>query len=161
MRAHRRQEDAVLERIDARGPSLAESDLDRFEDGLGTRLPHDYRRFLLHWNGGAPTPAAFHVGSEISTVSRFYSLGALVPIDDLAMRQIALQRLIPAGLLAIARDVSANLICVAVLGDDYGRVLHFAIDRSSRIRQLPPSSIARQFSTFLDDLFALDQAELG
>lgn len=149
----------MLQKLDRRGPALSESDLEEFECDLGTRLPFDYRRFLLDWNGGVPIPAAFHVGPETSMVSRLYTLGAVVPIDDLATRRIALQRLVPAGLLAIGRDVNSNLICLAVLGDDFGRVYHFAIDRSSRIRQVPPFCIARAFSTFLDGLFALDQVE--
>lgn len=151
----------MLETMDGRGPALRESELDAFEEGLGTRLPFDYRRFLIEWNGGAPVPAAFHAGAETSMVSRFYTLGAAVPIDDLAMRHIAFQRLVPTGLLAIGRDVNANLLCLAVVGDDYGRVYHHAVDRPSRIRQVPPLWIARTFSTFLDSLFPLDRSTAG
>lgn len=78
-------------------------------------------------------------------VIRFYTLGAAVPIDDLATRRIALRRLVPTGLLAVGRVVDANLLCLAVFGDDYGRVYLHAIDRPSRIRQVPPPWIARTY----------------
>jgi len=37
-----------------RGKYIGEADLDRLEQGLGRRLPEEYRRFLLAHNGGHP-----------------------------------------------------------------------------------------------------------
>lgn len=38
--------------MERRGPSIRESDLRRFEEQLGERLPDAYRAFLLEVNGG-------------------------------------------------------------------------------------------------------------
>jgi hypothetical protein len=49
--------------IEDRGPPLREEEVVAFETWLGSRLPADYREFLLLYNGGYPVPSAFRFAS--------------------------------------------------------------------------------------------------
>jgi CheY-like chemotaxis protein len=135
-----------------RGIGLADADVAHLERVIASRLPPDYRKFLIDWNGGVPIPARFHVLGEEREVARFYSLFAMSPLDDLETRHSALHKLVPDDLLAIGLDTKANLLCLGIGADTYGAIYYFSIDRLSRQRDRPPVPICETFSELMASL---------
>jgi len=93
------------------------------EEQIGSRLPEDYRRFMLRYNGGTPDPATFafiektYGKSTSDAVRAFFSLGdheyyALE--DSLATYTDR----IPNGTLPIAEDGCGNLVLLGISGED-------------------------------------------
>ncbi|HEV7406713.1 MAG TPA: SMI1/KNR4 family protein [Chthoniobacteraceae bacterium] len=95
------------------------------EEGIGERLPEDYREFLIACNGGSlggrlwfykagsvlPDAAPHHVGGlrpepPFSLLARLHALHGRIPID----------------LMWIMDDAFGNAICLGVAGELHGRV---------------------------------------
>ncbi len=114
--------------------SLDESALGAFEGEIGSRLPDEYRTFLLRHNGGVPDPACFlapddpfEEGSERSE-RELFCLFALhdgawnddtpegsrgFPLQE-AWRDLVAERG-ERDLLPVGRDLSGNYVCVGLL----------------------------------------------
>ena len=54
----------VVVEITEEGRPLSEDDIVNLEGRIGCRLPEPYRRFLLKYNGGRPTPDADTIDIE-------------------------------------------------------------------------------------------------
>jgi hypothetical protein len=62
------------------GDLLSEADIVRFEERLDTRLPEDYREFLLEWNG------AIFLGRDPQDASTFAAAFPTYPIENHPLR---------------------------------------------------------------------------
>lgn len=101
------------------GPTLDAGDISEMESKLGASLPASYRAFLLRHNGGTPEPAyyrdrklrTFHVVDD--RVEEYVNLWGDIDNmhDDL-----------PAGVIPVAYDESGDRICLALTGENRGRV---------------------------------------
>jgi hypothetical protein len=96
------------------------------ETRLGTRLPEEYRRFLLDFNGARPSPACFHLALRAgpytdSVVDYFLSVDVA---DELNIDTVLgwLQGRKPPALLPIATDPGANYVMLGIEGDVRGKV---------------------------------------
>jgi hypothetical protein len=149
-----------MELRDGFGP-LTEERVVAFEQQLGTRLPEDYREFLLETNGGRPTvPAVFRYADRSgpytdSVVNWFYGLheGHHYRLDESLTYGRAV---IPSELFAIADDPGGNSICLVATGPERGKVYFFvndgAGDADPELNRKQLHRISDSFEAFLDGL---------
>jgi len=116
-------------KIDTPKPPLSEARLVQVEEKIGIRLPEQYRRFLLKYNGGQPIPASFHYKTEAgpysgSMVDWFLAIydGEYNNFESWFELCKGEQPRVPANLVPIAHDPGGNLICISVSGSDQGAV---------------------------------------
>lgn len=117
-----------MKRLDferASGP-LEESIVEEFERLIGSRLPEDYRRFLLETNGGPPSSGnrRFAIADnpdfipefDEATVDHFHQLVG-VSRPSLSLRQVfeITRGRIPAGTVPIATDDMGNLFLLGIV----------------------------------------------
>lgn len=109
------------------GPKVDEAAIARFEALLGTRLPDDYRAYLLEVNGGRPTKAHrnFKLGRGRSTLNNLLSLDHEDDSFNLAERNEFIQDDLPGDLLMVGSDDGGSRICVCIRGEHKGEVWFF------------------------------------
>ena len=105
------------------GNSLGETSpaqLDEFEEFIHTKLPSDYRNFLLNFNGGLPSPSSsvYRSGLELPggsdiEVSQFFTLATDHPFVRNLHREIE-ENIGWLGItsICIGADDFGNLICL-------------------------------------------------
>jgi hypothetical protein len=113
-------------RIENQNPygSLDKTKLHSFEASLGFRLPADYRKFLIEFNGGKPDPEFFWIieNQDGTGVQQFYGLHdgpEPFSIDTYAGEN---RYGIPYGLLVIGDDGVGNYMCIGINEDNFGKV---------------------------------------
>lgn len=104
--------------IEDAGTKIELEDIDAIERALDARLTHDYRDFLLQFNGGIPTPDTVDVpgapGSP-TDVQVFFGIGRSVESSDLLWNlSLVTDRCPERHLLPIACDSGGNLFCLKV-----------------------------------------------
>src|SRR5687767_6950801 len=84
------------------GPPLSTNELDRCEQRLHLRLPHDYRMLLLRTNGGQPEPGGMVYKGASLTLEYLFSINS--PSANLESTAAAKRGMIncPTGRLAVA-----------------------------------------------------------
>jgi hypothetical protein len=104
------------------GP-LEENILVAHENEWGFRLPDEYRRFLLKYNGGRPEPFSFKFkGRDTgSRIAFLFGIGGEDYRDLLWTLDIFRGRL-PSRFFPIANDDGGNLICISMSGEDSGKI---------------------------------------
>ncbi len=90
-----------------------------FEKELNIKLPEQYRKFMIKYNGGDMPETDFKIKNEGSDVSYFYGIGDVdnsfsdIPfIEDFTGRDI----------LPIASDSFGNIIAIGVKGNSEGKI---------------------------------------
>lgn len=149
--------------LNAKGP-LAEDVLQSKENEWGVRLPEDYRRFLLQYNGGWPEPDSFKFkdSDKGSSVQAFFGIKGQYDLLDEVRRY---RRRLPERLFPIAIDPGGNRVCISVVGDDTGKIYFWDHEMSADAEQgeTPDTvdnivPIADSFDEFLDGLHELQTA---
>lgn len=101
--------------------------LDAVERRLGVRLPEDYRRFLLTFNGGRPVPANFVVSVDAEPrwmrVHFFFGVDDDVDSTDLLWNFDTLSGRLPRHVVPIASDEFGNCFCLDIRRSVNGPVL--------------------------------------
>lgn len=114
--------------IENAGPRIQPADIAGIEAELGTALPASYRQFLLHKNGGTPTPDVINVpGADWSPtdVQVFFGIGRSEPSSDLAWNlALVVERCPGLHALPIACDSGGNLFCLRVGRDAPAKVIY-------------------------------------
>ena len=138
---------------------ITEAKLVDFEQELGTKLPEDYRNFLLKYNSAIPHPSSFFISSEQGSSMIQYFLG----ICDEQWHSLryfikAYASDVPTNIMPIAPDGGGNLTCLSIKGDDYGKVYFW--DRDFADFDGNPTYenlhlLADDFGTFLKHLYEL------
>jgi hypothetical protein len=112
-----------------RGPQITEAALVRFEKQLGTKLPDDYRAFLLEVNGGQTTLnhtrflMTTHKGRKDGTLLN--SLNSLDDPDDqfnLATRWKSSRHRLSPEVIPIGYDDLGGTLGLVVAGPRHGQV---------------------------------------
>lgn len=105
--------------------SVAIVEIAQFEAKQAINLPNDFRVFLLKTNGGKPKPHIFEYfrsnRSVHSSIRHFFSLDAASRYSFDKYLKTYKNR-VPENLLPIATDYGSNLVCIAIKGENYGRV---------------------------------------
>lgn len=102
------------------GAKITLEQLSTLEAKMGVVLPDDYKLFLLKKNGGYLNPATFEFtgtdGLPNSTmIKHFFAIEGEPAVDlETNTRFYAESGRIPNGVLPIAEDLAANLICLDV-----------------------------------------------
>jgi len=111
------------------GPQITEAAVVRFETQLGTRLPDDYRAFLLEVNGGQ-TELSHTQFMMVTSAGRkdgtlLNSLNSLDDPDDqfnLATRWMSSRRRLPQEVIPIGYDGFGGAVGLVVTGPRRGQV---------------------------------------
>lgn len=147
--------------IEARGPSITDSELSAFEESIGARLPDEYRRFLLATNGGrtADDHVRFRVADGEGNLNELYAL------SDIARSRKVLGDRLPEDLIPIGYDGVGDKICLAVRGDHSGEVWFFdtmnerpesANPRVEWSKRRDMTKLASSFGEFMASLSSLE-----
>jgi cell wall assembly regulator SMI1 len=138
---------------------LCEADIDEAEDLLDTAFPADYREFLLEYNGGRPKYDNFPIENNPSDthgmINFFFYLkdeGAY----NLLKWANRMRGRVPSELIPIAIDPGGNLICLAVAGNNQGKVYFWDHEEEAEEGKTPTYdnvyAIADSFNQFLTNL---------
>ena len=147
----------MITRIDDCGPSLTDQDIDSLESRIGSKLPVEYRHFLLRHNGGRPTPNAFPIegfpDNPFGVIQVFFRVnGSLESSNAIWNWEVGRGRM-PSNLLPIACDDGGDLICLSLFGEDAGAVLFWDFyGESPEPSYSNVYRIARTFAEFLDGI---------
>lgn len=115
------------------GRTVTEADVRNVEQLIGARLPEDYREFLLRYGSDHAyfnqTVAISHPAHPDGFFGIDHFLGA-VPREnsycyDLLARYAEDRSILPDGVLTIADDGGGNFICLAVSGENRGRIYYW------------------------------------
>jgi len=129
------------------------------EREMGVEFPESYRRFLLAYNGGRPTPAYFTVvedGKSVWMRIHFF-FGVDDPIEscDLLWNYETFRGRLPHRVIAIANDECGNLFCLDLRPEGGGKVLFWdhELEGASAKRALK-AVVAISFADWLNQLTA-------
>jgi hypothetical protein len=94
--------------------------VDEFEEFIHTKLPSDYRNFLVNFNGGVPSPSSslYRSGLELPggsdiEVSQFFTLATNHPVVRNLHREIEANiGWLAMSSICIGADDFGNLICI-------------------------------------------------
>lgn len=140
-----------------------ESAIVALEQRLATHLPVSYRQFLFDINGGRPEPNAFKIQDNPNDthglLERFFSLDDADADYDISDNIDVFQNRIPGNLLPIAFDPGGNLLCIAVSGENVGKIYFWDHNDECEIGAVPDYHniyfVANDFSELLDNLTEL------
>jgi cell wall assembly regulator SMI1 len=171
----------MLQSISYQGRKLTQEDIVHLERQLEYKIPIDYKRFLLDYNGGEQEPNCHDVqGTEGKNIGSFidirwfYSVGGPVDLtgifklectSDDEIKEVysiewnysVLLGRIPANFLPIGCDDGGNQVCISLYGEDEGSIWYW--DHNREI--IPPDysncyKVADNFQALLDGLFEYD-----
>jgi hypothetical protein len=148
----------MIEKMEEYGCALCDADIDRIESHFGIKLPQDYRTFLLRYNGGRPTPAAFPIrglaNNLFGGIHFFFGIEGPFECYDLDSNFDTFAGRMPANLLPIACTGCGDMVCLSLFGEDAGAVLFW----DHEAEHSPPTyanvyKIASSFSDFITGIF--------
>ena len=158
----------MLQSISDQGPKLCKKDIANLERKLGHKLPIDYERFLLEYNGGNPQPDCHDVqnteGTRIGSfigIEWFYGVaggsGKIKEVYSIEWNYSVLLGRIPENFLPIGEDAGGNQICISLYGEDKGSIWYW----DHEAEKIPPDysncyKVADNFQALLDNLFEYD-----
>lgn len=141
---------------------LTERDIARVEMRLGISLPLQYREFLRSHNGGRPKPDAFPIADNASDDHGLVDYFLCIKDDDvynLADWVTDFQNRVPPDLLPIAVDPGGNLICLAIAGQNTGKVYFWDHENEVTEGETPRYDnvyfVTNSFKDFVDSLAEL------
>ncbi len=121
------------------------------------KLPEDYKRFLLLYNGGEPLNNVVRWqadGSHEETLERFLSVDTAVPGNLNVYMERYLGR-VPLELIPIAHDPGGNLFCMAVDGPAVGSIYFWNHDYEAEIGEAPTYKNLTLICNSFDNLCSL------
>jgi hypothetical protein len=117
----------VIEQMTRIAPEISEEDLRLLEAEIPVTFPHDYRLFLLQYNGGRPEPNAYPLQglakNPFGVIQIFFGIDTRVESSSLLWNYRVMEGRIPPNLFPIARDDGGDLLCLSLYGDDAGSVV--------------------------------------
>jgi hypothetical protein len=150
----------VMVAIKDPGPKLSEYDISALEKRIGATLPEGYRRFLLEFNGGIPTPYMQVVDVEgleggSTDVQVFYGIDDASPSGSIEWHLNTLVERLPEGLVPIAGDSGGSDFCLSVREHDRGAVVFCDLQSVAFDYEHDPEfyPVAPDFDTFLNKMY--------
>ncbi|WP_437631955.1 SMI1/KNR4 family protein [Sorangium sp. So ce854] len=143
--------------IENHGPRISDADISSLEERLGAVLPEEYRRFLLEFNGGSPTPDTVDVEGlpgASADVQVFFGIGRSIESSNLDWNLAALAERLEAGMIPIAADSGGNVFCLALQGRRRGSVFYCDLESVfGNLAAIPQLfQVASDFNVFLTQL---------
>lgn len=143
------------------GNPLDENELLSLEERLQTRLPNDYRSFLLHYNGGIPDPGDFLIadGLGYSTVSQLFGLSAELDTGNILWYLHVPEDTFPPDLLRIGISPGGQYICISLADINRDKIFFWDYEmglHSSTTGYSNPFLLANSFSEFLSKLLNVE-----
>jgi hypothetical protein len=110
--------------IRLRAAPPTEARVQAFEAQVGARLPDDFRRFLLQYNGGKPLPSGFRMALRTGPYadSLVHSLDSLYDEDICNLESTVRWQRVPFGVITIGCDPGGNGICLVIAGERRGQI---------------------------------------
>lgn len=145
------------------GPVVRAADLADLERQLSCRLPIDYKRFLVTFNGGEPRHYVFPIrGLRDNPSGELRVLRSVAHTDDVFDLVAANKRLLhalPDGCISIGDTASGDQLILYVTGPRCGEVWFY--DWYSRYRDVNRRVyfVAKTFKEFVDGLRGLTKEE--
>lgn len=126
--------------------SITEQEILSLEKQLKSRLPQDYRDFLLAYNGGNPKPNVFFISPE-QQESNLSILFGITSDEDYNLWDNALRAYddMDRTILPIGEDPGGNQIYMSLHPDTYGHIFF-------RDHELPVSDSLSPIATSFTDL---------
>lgn len=142
--------------IDSTGPKIDLKDIINIEARLGATLPDSYRNFLLHHNGGTPTPDTVDISGLPNTptdVQVFFGIGRAVESSNLSWNlDLIKERHAITSALPIACDSGGNIFFLRIQPDATDEVIYCDFDaQDCTIYDVAPS-----FNEFIAKLRPLE-----
>jgi SMI1 / KNR4 family (SUKH-1) len=155
--------------MNERGPSVTEAAVVAFEAQLGTRLPEDYRAFLLEINGGqtASNHSMFRIRNDRTILNSLNSLDDPDEQVNLATQWQRARAWLPIEVIPVGYDDFGGTVVVVIAGPRRGQVWFLdAVDprpeesnpRVEWFDRRDVSKVADSFREFMTSLIALDPA---
>jgi cell wall assembly regulator SMI1 len=147
------------------GKKITEKDIVELEQRLEMSLPSDYRQFLLRVNGGQPEPNAFPIRDSPrdthGLLDRLFSVDDKDTDYDILDNAEVFRDRVPSDLLPIAFDPGGNLICLAVRGENRGKIYFWDHNNESLPRKTSDYHnvyfVANDFTELIDNLSELPE----
>ncbi len=145
---------------------LTTDDIHAIERRLGSRLPDDYRAFLLEYNGGRPVPCNFPIegllNNPFGTIHFFFGIDDPVQAYNIGWHREVMPGRLPDKLLPIACDHCGNLVCLSLYGEDLGAVLFWDCHTEpSEPSYASVHKIAASFAAFVESISDLSADPSG
>lgn len=140
------------------GPVVPVAVIDGFEDGLGGRLPGDYRQFLSTVNGGWAVDSFHHPPSGPGDIGVDALWGVGIDDEDRSMEQNleVFRGRYPPEYLPFGEDAGGNLVLIKLGDDDFGSI-HFwdheeEADAGEPATYRNLTRLSDSFTAFLEEL---------
>lgn len=142
--------------VDSKHPSIDKSTIDGYESRTGISLPVEYRKFLLLYNGGIPTPQQADIPKTKHSVLVDYLYGILPKRSrcDLEYEAERMSEHLPSGFIVIGHDPGGNAYLLATKGKERGRVYFW--DKRGLLSKSEGGNtfwLADSISSLLDSLY--------
>ena len=138
--------------IENPGPNLNLRDVAAFEARVGIDLPDAYRKFLLLYNGGTPTPDNVDVPSAPGTptdIQVFFGIGRPIESSDLSWNlSLVVERCPTLCALPIACDSGGGLFCLKIENGTAMAVIYCDLDAPDCVSY----AVAPNFEMFVSRL---------
>ncbi|PFW95715.1 SMI1/KNR4 family protein [Bacillus pseudomycoides] len=136
---------------------LVSEDIRNFENKYGVTLPDDYKKFLLHSNGGKPVKRRFKTadGTITTSIMSFFPIAEETESNlQNFYNQYNLGKIVPLNLLPIGIDPADSLICLDI--DRDGKIYFCDMDYFEEDNELKDEYVklvSESFMMFLNNLY--------
>ena len=140
--------------------SVGPEAIELFQRFYKFKFPKPYKAFLLKQNGGTPEKNIFNFanGGEASIVRGFFKINSSNSYDDLLSSIENYRNRMPNYYIPIADDTFGNNICLAIKGQNYGKVYFWDHENEVDDGETPTmdnmSLLANNFDDFLNSLYS-------
>jgi hypothetical protein len=154
----------MIQHVEDCGHPLSGVDIAALEERLGILLPHDYKMFLMKYNGGLPVPRAFPIeglkNNPFGVIQEFLGIDCSLETSNLDWNYKVMKGRLPANLFPIACDDGGDLICLSISGPDAGSVVFWDCHTEPPVPSYENVyRIASSFGRFLDSMQELPETD--
>lgn len=103
--------------------SIENIDIIEFENKFNIKLPENYKRLMLKFNGGVPLDRVVYSDGDELTIGGFCSIkyGDILLENSIYDYQIR-EKIIPVGYIPVAYDAFDNTYSISINKIDYGKI---------------------------------------
>lgn len=145
------------------GAPATEEQIYSFESFIKAKLPEEYIKFLKKYNGGRlekedtyPMIEEIDIGYQEEGIEYFFGLN-VAKGNDLKEQVLIFKGRIPHNFIPIGDAPCGNLVCLAVLGENYGKVYYWDHNEEAEDGEEPSNDnvylIANSFEEFINSLY--------